>query len=332
MQAVTVTGYVGDESGNKLNNFSGEIIPTVYDKAVMMSTMGNAGERPMNFKVQENIIYKGLAEVKNGEFSFSFVIPKDISYSLGKGKIIYYADNEEVDAHGVFDNFMIGGPGSEITDNEGPEIELFLDSPDFVSGEKVSKNPTLLAYLSDENGINTAGSGIGHDITAVLNNDYSRVMVLNNFYQSNPGDFTSGTISYPMKDLPVGKHSLKLKAWDVANNSTEVEIEFEVTGEFVISQVTNYPNPVSDYTFFTFDHNQADATFEVIFEIFDQNGSRIDYFSTQVGFKRNSQQPGRWDLNEAKIQMRSGIYLYRVTAQNSDGLITSNAGKILVAR
>ncbi|MBW6535248.1 MAG: type IX secretion system sortase PorU [Mariniphaga sp.] len=332
MQAVTVTGYVGDESGNKLNNFSGEIIPTVYDKAVMMSTMGNAGERPMNFKVQENIIYKGLAEVKNGEFSFSFVIPKDISYSLGKGKIIYYAQNEEVDAHGVFDNFMIGGPGSEITDNEGPEIELFLDSPDFVSGEKVSKNPTLLAYLSDENGINTAGSGIGHDITAVLNNDYSKVMILNNFYQSNAGDYTSGTISYPLKDLTVGKHSLKLKAWDVANNSTEVEIEFEVTGEFVISQVTNYPNPVTDYTFFTFEHNQADATFEVIFEIFDQNGSRIDYFATQVGSNGTASNPVRWDLNEAKIQLRSGIFLYRVTAQNSDGLITSNAGKLLVAR
>jgi len=332
MQIVTISGFVGDESGNKLSNFSGEIIPTVFDKAVMMKTMGNAGERPMDFKVQENIIYKGIAQVKNGEFSFSFVIPKDISYSLGKGKIIYYANNEEVDAHGVFDNFMIGGPGSEITDNEGPEIELFLDSPDFVSGEKVSKNPTLLAYLSDENGINTAGSGIGHDITAVLNDDYSKVMVLNNFYQSNAGDFTSGTISYPMKDLPVGKHSLKLKAWDVANNSTEVEIEFEVTGEFVISQVTNYPNPVSDYTFFTFDHNQADATFEVIFEIFDQNGSRIDYFSTQVGSNGTASNPVRWDLNEAKIQLRSGIYLYRVTAQNSDGLITSNAGKILVAR
>ncbi|WP_372947942.1 type IX secretion system sortase PorU [Mariniphaga sp.] len=332
MQAVTVTGYVGDESGNKLNNFSGDIIPTVYDKAVMMSTMGNAGERPMNFKVQENIIYKGLAEVTNGDFSFSFVIPKDISYSLGKGKIIYYAQNEEVDAHGVFDNLMIGGPGSEITDNEGPEIELFLDSPDFIPGDKVSKNPTLLAYLSDENGINTAGSGIGHDITAVLNNDYSKVMVLNNYYQANAGDFTSGTLSFPMKDIPVGKNSLKLKAWDVANNSTEVEIEFEVTGEFEISNVANYPNPVSDYTFFTFDHNQADATFEVIFEIFDQNGSRIDYFTTQVGSNGTVSNPVRWDLNETKIQMRSGIYIFRVTAQNSDGIITSNAGKLLVAR
>jgi hypothetical protein len=100
----------------------------------------------------------------------------------------------------------------------------------------------------------------------------------------------------------------------------------------VIPQVTNYPNPVSDYTFFTFDHNQADATFEVIFEVFDLNGSRIDYFTKQVGSSGTVSNPVRWDLNEAKIQMRSGIYIYRVTAQNSDGLITSKSGKLIVAR
>lgn len=332
LQQVTISGYVGDESGNKLPNFSGTITPTVYDKAVMMKTRGNAGGNPMDFKVQENVIYKGSTEVKNGEFTFSFVIPKDISYSLGKGKIIYYAQSENMDAHGTFENFMIGGPGAEISDNRGPEIELYLDTPDFVSGDKVSKNPALLAYLSDENGINTAGSGIGHDITAVLNNDNANVMVLNNFYQANTGDFTNGIINYPLKNLPVGKHSLKVKAWDVANNSTEVEIEFEVTDNFNMTQVTNYPNPVVDYTFFTFGHNQADATFEVIFEVFDQNGRRIDFFSTQVGSNGTVSNPVRWDLSESKIQMQSGIYIYRVTAQNSDGLISSKSGKIIVAK
>lgn len=332
LQKVTITGYVGDQNGNKLSNFSGTISPTVYDKAMVMKTRGNAGETPMNFKVQENIIYKGQAEVTNGDFSFSFVIPKDISYNLGNGKIIYYAQSEETDAHGAFENFIVGGSGSSIADNEGPQIELYMDSPEFLSGQKVSKNPTLLAYLSDENGINTAGSGIGHDITAVLNDDYSNVMVLNNFYQSNKGDFTSGTITYPLKNLPVGKHTLKLKAWDVANNSTQEEIEFEVTGEFSISEVENYPNPVNDYTFFTFKHNQADAVLQVLFEVFDQNGSRIDYFTTQVGSNGTVSNPVRWDLNEAKIYLRSSIYLYRITARNSDGLITSKSGKLIVAR
>ena len=109
LQKITVSGYIADFNGDKMENFSGELIPTVYDKAIEMETLGNAGATPMDFKVQENVIYKGVASVTNGEFSFSFVVPKDISYNLGEGKIIYYANNGETDAHGAFENFVIGG-------------------------------------------------------------------------------------------------------------------------------------------------------------------------------------------------------------------------------
>jgi hypothetical protein len=332
LKKVTITGFVADKNDNIISNFSGKIIPVVYDKASMQRTRGNDGATPMQFKVQENIIFKGLAEVKNGEFTFSFVIPKDISYKSGLGKIVYYADNGETDAHGIFENFIIGGPASQIADNNGPEIKLFLDSPDFKSGDKVSRNPTLLAYLSDENGINMVGSGIGHDITAVLNNDYSHVMILNKYYQSEIGDFTRGTVRFPMQNLPAGKHILTLKAWDVANNSSEATVEFEVTSDFFISNISNYPNPVQNFTFFKFEHNQSDAVFETVFEVFDQLGQRVDYFTTTVSSYGTMSNPVRWDLSEAKLTLRSGVYFYRVTAQSSDGLIASKTGKMIVTR
>ncbi len=332
LQEITVTGFIADEFQNKLSNFSGRIVPVVYDKAVIKKTRGNSGANPMEFKVQENIIYQGLAEVVNGEFEFSFIVPRDIAYSPGNGKIVYYADNGETDAHGVFENFIISGSGSGITDNNGPQIELFLDTPDFISGGKVSKNPLLLAFLSDENGINMVGSGIGHDITAVLNDDFSKPIILNNHYQANAGDYRSGSIRYPLKDLPVGKHTLRLKAWDVANNSSEAIIEFEVTGEFYIENALNYPNPLNNYTFFTFEHNQSDATFKAIYEIFDQKGNRVDYFTQQVGSNGRVSNPVRWDAHEAQILLRNGLYLYRITVQNSDGAITSTSGKMMVAR
>ncbi len=330
LQKVTVSGYIADETGNKIENFSGEITPTVFDKAVVRETLGNSGETPMSFEVQENIIYKGLTEVVDGEFSFSFVIPKDIAFSLGEGKIIYYADDGETDAHGAFENFYIGGSGSLIEDNTGPEIQLYLDSPDFQPGDEVSKNPTLVAHLSDENGINTAGTGIGHDITAVLDDDYSNVLVMNNFYQANPGDYTSGTVRYPLKNLLVGSHSLKFKAWDVANNSTEVEIEFQVTDDFEISRFYNYPNPVSDYTFFVFEHNQAGNVLETLFEVFDLNGRRVDAFKMEVGSSSNRSNPVRWDLNELGFKPPGGIYIFRVTARNNDGVIASKSGKMVI--
>jgi hypothetical protein len=298
-----------------------------------MKTLGNAGETPMEFEVQENVIYKGRANVTNGEFSFSFVVPKDISYNLGKGKIVYYADNGQVDAHGAFENFVIGGNSeNQIVDNTGPEIQLFMDSENFVSGDETSKNPMLIAYLSDENGINTVGTGIGHDITAILDEDYSNVLVLNRYYQSNLNDYTSGVLKFPFRNLSVGKHTLKLKAWDVANNSSEVEIDFVVSGEFFISGVSNYPNPVSDFTYFTFEHNQSDATLDVIVEIFNQSGKRIDFFTKEVGSNGLQSNPIRWDLNNIRGTLRSGIYIYRITAQNNSNVLASESGKFVVAR
>jgi hypothetical protein len=333
LQKVDIEGFVSDNSGGIINSFSGEMTVTVYDKETVVSTLGNNGETPFQFKVQENIIYKGKATVSNGRFSFSFVVPKDISYSIGQGKIMYYAQNNEVDAHGAFTGFKIGGlSGQIITDNNGPKIELFMDSRDFISGGQTSKNPTLRAYLSDENGINTAGTGIGHDITAVLNGDYSNVLVLNNYFQSDINDYKSGVVSFPFKNLPVGKHTLTLKAWDVANNSSEAEIEFEVTGDFYISDVINNPNPASDYTFFTFEHNQSDATLNVMIEIFDQMGRRVEYIVTQVGSGGTKSNPIRWNFNETRTLLLNGIYIYRVTAQNTDGIYFSKSGKMMISR
>ncbi|MDB4583574.1 type IX secretion system sortase PorU, partial [Draconibacterium sp.] len=333
LQKISVEGFVADFSDNILNDFTGEITLTIYDKEMEMQTLGNGGETPMTFKVQENIIYKGLASVSNGNFSFEFVVPKDISYKLGNGKIVYYAKDNSTDANGAFENFVIGGSSdSDVPDNMGPEIQLFMDSQNFTNGDKTSKSPTLLAYLNDENGINTVGTGIGHDITAVLDDDYSNVIVLNGYYKANINDYTSGTVSFPMRDLPVGKHTLKLKAWDVANNSTEVEIEFEVSGEFNISIVRNYPNPLNNYTFFTFEHNQSGAVLDAIIEIFDLSGRRIDLIATQVGSNGIVSNPVRWDVNGSNVQLRNGIYVYRIMAKNSDGVIALKSGKMMISR
>ena len=323
---------MSDHFGDRMDGFNGEIIPTIYDKAVEMQTLGNGGERPMDFTVQENIIYKGRASVRNGEFSFSFVVPKDISYQIGKGKIVYYTDDGSEDAHGTYTDFYIGGEGSDIVDNSGPEIQLFMDSPNFTSGDKTSKNPTLLAYLSDENGINTVGTGIGHDITAVLDDDYSNVFVLNNYYQAEKDDYTRGTVQFPFYNLTAGKHTLKLKAWDVANNSSEAEIEFEVSGDFIINGISNYPNPVSDYTYFVLEHNQGDATLDVIFDIYDLSGRLVDRFQQEIGSIAGSTNPLRWDPAQAGVATSAGIYVYRAIVQNTDGVIDSKSGKMIIAR
>ncbi len=333
LQKVDIEGFIADRKGKLLGNFSGDVSIAVYDKETTVKTLGNNGETPFSYLVQENIIYKGQASVKNGEYAFSFVVPKDVSYAIGKGNIMYYAKNNEVDAHGAFNDFLIGGLSNQsVVDGEGPDIELYMDNNNFKPGDKTSKNPTLVAYLSDENGINTAGAGIGHDITAVLDDNYSNVIVLNNFYQADINSFKSGVVRFPFTNLAPGRHKITLKAWDVANNSSEKEIEFEVSGDFYINQVFSSPNPASHYTNFSFEHNQSDANLNVMIEIFDQMGRRVDYIVSDIGSGGTKSNPVRWSFEETETRLLNGIYVYRITARNNEGIYFSKSGKLMIAR
>ena len=46
----------------------------------------------IDFDVQKNVLYKGKSTVTNGYFDFTFIVPKDINYSFGIGKISLYAN------------------------------------------------------------------------------------------------------------------------------------------------------------------------------------------------------------------------------------------------
>jgi hypothetical protein len=330
---VDVTGEITDNFGKKLTGFNGKITAVVYDKATIRQTLGNVGETPFSYKVQENIIYRGEATVKNGEFTFNFVIPKDIAYNFGNGKILYYAQNGEDDANGAYENFIIGGSSvSQISDSKGPDVKLYLDDTSFQSGNETNQNPLLLATVSDENGINTVGTGIGHDITAVLDDDNGDVIVLNEYYKAAKDDYTKGFIEYPLSGLSIGEHTLRLKVWDIANNSTEVEIKFRVTGDFYIESISNYPNPVSDYTDFVFIHNQPDATFRTLLEIFDYTGRRVDSYQTSVSSNSTSSTPLRWDMSNRNLILRNGIYFYKITIRSDAGMLAAKSGKMLICR
>jgi hypothetical protein len=333
LNKVSITGEITNYFGVKLTSFTGKITAVVYDKATIQKTLGNAGETPFSYKVQENVIYQGDATVSNGDFSFSFVVPKDISYNYDNGKILYYAQNGEDDAHGAFENFIIGGSSAnQLADNKGPAVTLYLNDNTFKDGDETSQNPLMLAEVSDENGINTLGTGIGHDITATLDNDNANIIILNDYYKAAKDDYTKGVIAYPLRGLSIGEHSLTLKVWDIANNSTEVRINFRVTGDFYIESIQNYPNPVSQFTDFSFVHNQPDATFKALIEIFDMAGNRVDFYQTSVSSNGTSSSPIRWVISERGVFLRNGVYPYRITIRSTDGKLASKSGKMLISR
>jgi len=331
LSVVTVKGFVADNNGAKLTSFNGEIIPTVYDKAMQVETLGNGGQAPMSYSVQNNVIYKGLASVKNGEFEFSFFVPKDISYKIDKGKILYYAYNETVDAQGYFDGFYVGGaPSIAVSDSKGPDVELFLNSESFKDGDQVSASSVLIANISDETGINTSGTGIGHDITAVLDDDYTNIMVLNDYFQADKDKYTSGKIIFPLSNLTNGEHVLKVKVWDVLNNSSEVEIRFVVNDDFRIETVMCYPNPMQEQTKFKFTHNHPDESFDVTLQVFSSSGAQMDVFQTTVSSSGTESLPFTWSPTDRQVAMKPGVYIYRLTATTTgDGKISSGSGRLV---
>ena len=329
LSVVTIKGFVADSKGAKLTSFNGEIIPTVYDKVMPVKTLGNAGEEQMDYTVQNSIIYRGLASVKNGEFEFSFFVPKDISYKLDKGKILYYAYNKTSDAQGYFDGFYLGGSTSTaITDSQGPTIDLFLNSESFKDGGRVSASSVLIANISDITGINTAGIGIGHDITAVLNDDYSNIMVLNDYFQSGLDKYNEGTIVFPLSNLPEGNHTLKVKVWDVLNNSSEKEIHFVVKDDLRIESVLCYPNPMSEQANFVFTHNQPDETFDVTLEVFQTSGTRVDMIQKKLGSQGTESFSLEWTPSSRSVKMTPGVYIYRMTV-TTDGKTSSGSGRLV---
>ncbi|MFK8102418.1 MAG: type IX secretion system sortase PorU [Saprospiraceae bacterium] len=326
LQKVTIAGEIRDLNNQLVTDFNGKVYPTIYDKKISISTLvQDSGSLPFDFKLQKSIIFKGTASVVNGKFEFSFVVPKDINYTFGAGKISYYAeDGALMDATGYYDRIIIGGTSDAIlTDNEGPAIEVFMNNEDFVSGGLTDENPTLFIKLSDDNGINIVGNSIGHDLTGVLDNDTKNTYILNDFYEAALDDYTQGEIKYPLFDIAPGLHRISVKAWDVANNSSESSTEFVVanTEDVALDHVLNFPNPFTSQTSFIFEHNLPDQLLDVQIRIFSVSGRLVKTIEEKVfadGYRVTRDQILWNGTDEYGDDLGRGVYLYKVKVRSGD--------------
>lgn len=338
---VSIEGGIMNQDGALISDFNGIIYANVYDKESTYTTKGNdkytitndqgvstIKNGPVEFNLRNNLIFKGKASVINGKFSFEFIVPKDINYSFGKGKITYYAeknDDATIDAHGYTYNFQVGGTDPDyVEDNEGPIVKVFMNDTNFVSGGITDQNPILFVQLSDESGINTIGNGVGHDLVGVLDENTQNQYLLNDYYESELDNFRKGNISYLLNDLAEGEYYINVKAWDVHNNPGEGFTEFIVSSSALLAleNVLNYPNPFTTSTSFVFEHNRPNEILEVSIEIFSATGERVKTIKQEVqteGYKVGANQIS-WDgLSDSGSFLGRGIYMYRVNVQTSTG-------------
>jgi hypothetical protein len=338
LSRVTVNGQVEDLQGNRLDGFNGILYQSVYDKPVKYKTRGNDYDSQIvDFYIQNKIIYKGETSITGGLFSFTFIVPVDISYQIGEGKISYYAVDTVnlIDASG-FTPVLIGGNDSlAAADNQGPEIDMYLNALSFESGDITTVDPLLIAELSDESGINIVGNGIGHDITAVIDGNYQDPILLNDYFTPETDNYQKGEIQFRLGPFANGMHTLTLRAWDVLNNSSEKTIEFQVDAgaRLSLSNVHNRPNPYKETTEFRFEHNKPGSLLDVTIMIFSLMGQQVTTLHYTVQNESAESGPLFWNgTDDSGNALPSGLYVYNLVVRSDDGYISSISQKLLHIR
>jgi hypothetical protein len=331
---VRLEGEIRDKNKSILTNFNGKVWVTVFDKPSTLTTLNNDKQGAFTYQSQTNIIYKGISEAKAGKFSAEFILPRDINLIPGAGKISYYAADSLTDANGAYSKLMIGKIDQAAeTDTIGPEINMYLADTNFVSGGITNQNPIFVAKVWDKSGINTSSTNIGHDISLVIDGDINNTLSLNDAYTSDNGSFQSGLISYQLSNLKAGKHTLKLKVWDVYNNSSETSIEFIVIKDesFEIQHIVNYPNPFRESTDFYISQNQSGQSVEVKIAIYTLTGSLIKTIEQKFENPGFNLGPVHWNGEaENSEKVRQGLYIYKVELITEDGKKVAKAGKLSI--
>ena len=343
LQKMKISGEVTDLAGNLLSSFNGQVFPTIYDKPITVTTLGqDPGSPALDVEVQRNIVFRGRATVTGGKFDFEFVVPRDINYTFGAGKVSYYAADPDnlTDAAGFYDGLIIGGTAEGVDVNdEGPTVDVFMDNEDFMSGGQVDEDPVLLVKLTDDLGINVTGNSIGHDLEAILDEDTRNAIVLNDYYEAEADDFRSGSVRYPLFDLEPGLHSITVRAWDVANNNSQGSTEFIVAedGADAIRRVLNYPNPFIDRTCFQFDHTLVGQDVEAIVQIYTVNGRLVKTLQKTFSFSDGSIRRDdcmEWDgLDDFGDTLGRGVYLYQVRLRGDDtNVVDGDLEKLVILK
>ena len=334
LSLITVTGHIENATGNPVTTFNGVVSPIVYDKASKVKTLANDGGPAMTFNLMNNILFSGNTMATKGRFSFTFIVPRDIDYTFGSGKISYYASNNKEDMNGSFSKIIVGGfLNSLLTDNIGPKINLYMNDTLFKNGGLTDSNPTLLAILSDTDGINTTGTGIGHDLTGILDNDSDHPLILNSYFEDDFNNYMKGSVKYSLSGLSEGYHTITVKAWDNFNNSSEKTISFQVvTGEkFLVRNLFNYPNPFMNETNIGLEHNRPDNELEVTINIYNIDGRIIRILNTKIGSTGYTLPPVVWDgKDEGGRKVGRGMYPYTVTVITGNGETARVSGRMII--
>ena len=339
LEKITVEGEVLDASGQLVTDFTGIVNPTVKDSKVTVTCLKNSNKDDspaFTFTDYPNTIFIGNDSVRNGKFSFTFTVPKDISYSNLQGKMNLYAVDTESgnEAQGNFDNFIVGGTSDTAeTDTIGPEIRaLYLNDTTFVDGGQVNTTPYFVAELWDKSGVNITGSSVGHDMMLVIDESTVLSYNLNSYYELLLGEDGTGIVKFPIPALEPGKHTAEFWVWDILNNSTVRTFTFEVVEGLkpFLFDVIATPGIAREQVTFHLMHNRPESWMRVGIMVYDLAGRQLwkhEESGTSGLFENYTVS---WDLTSGGARMRPGVYIYRAAISTDNSKDATKARKFII--
>ncbi len=334
LSTVTVEGEIRDNNGNRVSDFDGDLFPEVYDRPVATHTLANdnAGHE-VGFVLQNRLIYRGRTSVRNGQFTYRFIVPRDVAYKFDRARLSHYAKSSSEDAAGAYQNLFLGGyDESAVITESRPLVKAYINDTNFRNGAITDANPTLIVLLHDSIGINAVGSGLGHDITATLDGNPNSIIILNDFYETDIDDEHKGTIRYNLSNLTPGRHHVSVKAWNIFNFSNTADIVFYVHGsDTLTSAFSASPNPASQHSQLRMEHNAKGQITSAQLDIYNIQGQPVVSFNPSVSPDSYVIGPVDWNLrNSSGLRVAPGIYMARFTALTSNGEKIIQNGKIIV--
>ncbi|MFO8000846.1 MAG: type IX secretion system sortase PorU, partial [Marinilabilia sp.] len=336
MSKNTIQATVQDHEGNKLEDFNGTAYISLFDKSVEVQTLGNGGRDTFEYNEYANVLFKGESTITDGEFEFEFVVPRDIRYNFDNGRISYYAIAEDGrEAIGASDQFVVGGiSNNPIMDEEGPEINMYLNHQNFKPGGNTGPRPMLHADIFDESGINTSGIGIGHNITLIIDGDKNNPIVLNDAFSAATDDYQKGTLTFQLPEMKEGNHEITLKVWDNYNNSSTETLTFRVTGDHGVNiRAFNFwPNPVKrgEDVFFTMQTDIPNSVIDATFQFADASGRVTGVIKDELISSGNRIGPYKLPMDHSGWK-HSGICFVRIILETQSGKKTSVVARLLPA-
>lgn len=332
---VNVKGHI-ERQGQRDETFSGLVTATVRDSQEKVICRGQAEDAKTKFEYYDrpNVLFNGSDSVHNGQFAFSFAVPMDINYSDGEGMINLYAvsnDHRSL-ANGQCDGFSVGGTDVAGNDSIGPSIYCYLNSPNFTNGGTVNTTPYFVAQVTDKDGINAAGTGIGHDLELIIDDEMSMTYVLNDHFTFDFGSYTSGSTYYSIPELKPGMHNLKFRAWDILNNASTAQLSFNVASGLkpTLHSISCTNNPASTSTTFIINHDRTGSVMDVILDVFDVSGRHLWTYS-ENGVSTDGAFTVDWDLTiDGGRKLQTGVYLYRVSVACDGSKTVSKSKKLIV--